>query len=174
VCCFHSTLFFVKLQQDALSTLILFSFFTSFVTLSLSVSSHTLSFSFFFISYEISDPGKNQDVAGFAKFYTARGLNSCYGNNPNPKNYTTFHARTYLQPQLNKAIKYSEKDIKGDKNPKDFILFDKSQFLVLSTTKDNTGDRNYVEGMVFPTLAFPSDHGITATALAENPIGFQN
>jgi hypothetical protein len=116
-------------------------------------------------SYEKFDGGKNQDVAGFAEFYTSRGLNSCYGSNPDPKNYTTFHARTYLQPQLNKAIKYSEKDIKGDKNPKDFILFDDSQFKVLSTTKDNTGDRNYVEGMVFPTLAFPSDHGITATLL---------
>ena len=36
-------------------------------------------------------------------------MNSCYGPTPNPKNYTTFHARTYLQPQLNKAIKFSEK-----------------------------------------------------------------
>ena len=57
-------------------------------------------------------------------------MNSCYGPTPNPKNYTTFHARTYLQPQLNKAIKYSEKDVKGDKNPKDFIVFWDKDYLV--------------------------------------------
>ena len=95
------------------------------------------------------------------------GLNSCYGPSPNPKNYTTFHARTYLQPQLNKAIRYDEKDVKGDKNPKDFIVFFAKDFDVRWTKKDNTGNRRYVEGMVFPTLDFPSDHGITSTSLSQ-------
>jgi len=36
---------------------------------------------------------------------------------------------------------------------------------VLSTSKDNTGSRKFIEGMVFPTLDFPSDHGITSTTL---------
>ena len=72
-----------------------------------------------------------------------------------------------MQPQLNKAITLEERDIKGDKNPKDFILFFKSDFNVLSTTKDNTGKKKYVEKMVFPTLTFPSDHGITSTVLTE-------
>mmetsp|Transcript_33906 Transcript_33906/g.76675 ORF Transcript_33906/g.76675 Transcript_33906/m.76675 type:complete len:567 (+) Transcript_33906:226-1926(+) len=120
-------------------------------------------------TYEVAEPGKNQGVELFAEFYTSRGLNSCYGPTPNPKNYTTFHARTYLQPQLNKAIRFSEKDVKGDKNPKDFIVFDQLDFAVRWTTKDNTGSGSYVEGMVFPTLAFPSDHGITATSLAKGP-----
>jgi len=31
--------------------------------------------------------------------------------------------------------------------------------------KDNTGQRRYIEDMVFPTLAFPSDHGITSATL---------
>ena len=79
---------------------------------------------------------------------------------------TTYNARTYLQPQLNKAIRYAEKDVKGDKNPKDFILFDAKDFSVRWTKKDNTGEKKSVEGMVFPTLAFPSDHGITSTSLA--------
>ena len=57
-------------------------------------------------------------VSWGAQFYVGRGLNSCYGPTPNPRNYTTFHARTYLQPQLNKAIRFAEKDVKGDKNPK--------------------------------------------------------
>ena len=39
------------------------------------------------------------------------------------------------------------------------------QASLVSTSKDNTGERTYVEGMVFPTLAFPSDHGITTVDL---------
>ena len=34
---------------------------------------------------------------------------------------------------------YAEKDVKGDKNPKDFIIFDANDFSVRWTTKDNTG-----------------------------------
>ena len=116
-----------------------------------------------------ASPEKDQQgVTDFAKWYTDRHLNTCYGPNPNPLNFTTFHARTYLQPQLNKAITFEEKDIKGDKNPKDFILFFKSDFDVIETRKDNTGKRKYIEGMVFPTLDFPSDHGVTSTILEEN------
>ena len=108
-----------------------------------------------------------QGVIEFAEFYTSKKLNSCYGPTPNPLNFTTFHARTHLQPQLNKAVRFDEKDKKGDKNPKDFILFFASDFNVLSTSKDNTGERKYVENMVFPTLSFPSDHGVTSTILIE-------
>lgn len=50
-------------------------------------------------------------------------------------------------------------------NPKDFILFGKSDFRVQSTWKDNTGEKNYLEDTAFPTLTFPSDHGILATVL---------
>jgi hypothetical protein len=109
-----------------------------------------------------------QGMVQFAQFYTEKKLNSCYGQHPNPKNFTTFHARTHLQPQLNKAVKLEEKDFKGDKNPKDFILFFDTDFKVVSTQKDNTGERKYIEGMVFPTLTFPSDHGVTSTILIEN------
>ena len=55
--------------------------------------------------------------------------------------------------------------------PQDFIVFDDREFSVRWTSKDNTGAGTYVEGMVFPTLAFPSDHGITATSLAAKPSG---
>lgn len=44
-----------------------------------------------------------QGVTDFAKFYTENKLDSCYGPNPNPLNFTTFHARTHLQTQLNKV-----------------------------------------------------------------------
>lgn len=45
-----------------------------------------------------------QGVVDFGKFFKSKKLNSCYGHEPNPLNFTTFHARTYLQPQLNKVI----------------------------------------------------------------------
>ncbi len=106
-----------------------------------------------------------QGVTDFAEFYTQQKLNSCYGPKPDPENFTTFHARTYLQPQLNKAIAYSERDKKGDKNPKDFIIFFAADFIVDTVAKDNTGEKKYIEGMVFPTLNFPSDHGVTSTTL---------
>ena len=108
------------------------------------------------------DPKKQLAVSDFAGFYRSIGLTSCYGDKPDPDNFTTFHARTYLQPQLNKAVTYEERSLKGDKNPKDHILFSKSDFDIIETTKDNTGRREYQEGMVFPTFDFPSDHGITS------------
>lgn len=110
-----------------------------------------------------------QGVENFAKHYSAMGLNTCWGKIPDPINFTTFHARTHLQSQLNKAIALEDKEKKGDKNPKDFIMFDDKDFVLLHTSKDNTGARNYIENMVFPTLDFPSDHGITSTVLLDRP-----
>ena len=54
---------------------------------------------------------------------------------------------------------------KGDVNPKDFIVFPKGDFSVVKTWKDNTGKKEYIEDMAFPTLEFPSDHGLLATIL---------
>jgi len=117
-------------------------------------------------TYEKGIVGKKQDVLEWGKSYVSHGLTSCWGDVPQPSNYTTFNARTYLQPQLNKACKSSQKREKGDVNPKDFILFKKGDFGVIQTTKDNTGDRKYIEDMAFPTLNFPSDHGILSTRLS--------
>ena len=109
-----------------------------------------------------------QGMVEFAEYYTSMKLNSCYGPKPDPKNFTTFHARTHLQPQLNKAVKLEDKDSRGDRNPKDFILFFDNDFRVVRTGKDNTGERKYIENMVFPTLSFPSDHCVTSTTLYES------
>jgi hypothetical protein len=119
-----------------------------------------------------SKPDKDQQgVLDFASYYTSLHLSSCYTQHPNPLNFTTFHARTFLQPQLNKAITFEEKDERGDKNLKDYILFYESDYDLVETKKDNTGEKVYVEGMVFPTLRFPSDHGITSTVLRERQQG---
>jgi hypothetical protein len=83
------------------------------------------------------------------------------------KRYTTFNARTYLQPQLNKAVTFDERytNINVDRNPKDFILYTPRDFELVDTGRDNTGERTYTEDMMFPTLKFPSDHGVTAATL---------
>ena len=90
-----------------------------------------------------------------------------------PKLYTTFNARTYLQPQLNKAVAFDERftNVNVDRNPKDFVLFSTSLELV-QTDRDNTaktssstGRPRYDDEKMFPTLKFPSDHAITKAVL---------
>jgi len=129
------------------------------------LSDHVLVFGLDANTYETGSPQKKQDVSEFGEFYRTKGLTSCWGDVPNPSNYTTFNARTFLQPQLNKACKSTEKRLYGDVNPKDFILFGKNHFEVVATMKDNTGKKKYVEDMAFPTLDFPSDHGVLSTLL---------
>ena len=115
--------------------------------------------------YEHAVPGKTQDVLEFAAKYAGLGITSIWGDHPDPANHTTYNARTYLQPQLNKAAKKSELVAKGDVNPKDFIVFYNGDFTTDKLTKDNTGKKKYVEGMVFPTLEFPSDHGVLSAVI---------
>jgi hypothetical protein len=102
--------------------------------------------------------GKTQAVAEFEEFYLSNGLKGCWGQPVNANLYTTFNARTYLQPQLNKAAKSHELVEKGDRNPKDFVLFSEHFAVVEKPIRDNTGKASYTEEMVFPTLDFPSDH----------------
>merc|ERR1712157_245554 len=127
-------------------------------------SNHKLLFGLDANTYEVGKPGKKQDVMEFGTAFNKLELTSAWGDIPDPRNYTTYNARTYLQPQLNKACKSSDKRACGDVNPKDFILFGRS-FRVLRTWKDNTGTEKYIEDMAFPTLDFPSDHGILSTTL---------
>eukprot|EP01060_Flectonema_neradi_P000566 TRINITY_DN10354_c0_g1_i4.p1 TRINITY_DN10354_c0_g1~~TRINITY_DN10354_c0_g1_i4.p1 ORF type:complete len:1280 (+),score=250.40 TRINITY_DN10354_c0_g1_i4:172-4011(+) len=129
------------------------------------LESHKLLFGMDANTYSQPAGNSQQGISGFASFYRSKSLTSCYGDYPDPNNFTTFHARTHLQPQLNKAITLRDRDLKGDKNPKDHIVFFKNDFISIQTTKDNNGDGTYTEGMVFPTLKFPSDHGITKTVV---------
>ena len=130
------------------------------------LANHKLIFGLDANTYEKAKPGKQQDVLDFGEHYVSHGLTSCWGDVPDPTNYTTYNSRTYLQPQLNKACKKSDKRSNGDVNPKDFILFGADDFEVESLWKDNTGDKLYLEDTAFPTMSFPSDHGILAAVLA--------
>ncbi|CAJ1396200.1 unnamed protein product [Effrenium voratum] len=56
-------------------------------------------------------------VKDFQEMFAGLGLKAHWEE---PR-YTTFNARTYLQPQLNKAAKSSELEEKGDRNPKECL-----------------------------------------------------
>ena len=78
---------------------------------------------------------------------------------------TTLNARTFLQPQLNKAVKYAERATSKltDHNPKDFILFSAGVIEgVGACVRDNTGRKEFIEGMDIPSLTFPSDHAVVS------------
>ena len=126
---------------------------------------HTLLFGLDANCYERHTVGKQLGATEFADGFASLGYTSCWGDVPPVDNYTTYNARTFLQPQLQKASKFNEKAKKGDRNPKDYILFPKGSFSVTEASKDNTGSRSYTEDMVFPTLSFPSDHGLIACTL---------
>jgi len=99
-----------------------------------------------------------QDVDGFLTHCKSLGLKSCWPSTVEMKDCcTTCSARTFLQPQLNKAVRAADK-VKV--NPKDHILVQDGAFNVLSWFKDNTGERRFIEGECLPSLRFPSDHGI--------------
>ena len=55
----------------------------------------------------------------FADFLAPLGLATQWGEAVDPAAAkTTLNARTFMQPQLNKAVKMSDKMTKGDHNPK--------------------------------------------------------
>jgi len=110
-------------------------------------------------------PGKIQGVEEFAEAFTSLGYSSCWGSSLDASNYTTYCARTFLQPQLQKACALEERATKGDRNPKDFVLFSASLWTVETVGRDNTGEGRFEDEMVLPTLAFPSDHALLAATI---------
>ena len=95
------------------------------------------------------------------------GLTSCWGDRPAIATHgtTTYNARTFMQAQLNKAVRKADRATEGDRNLKDFLIFSPAQFTTAGVTKDNLANRTYDEEIVFPTLAFPSDHAVIACEL---------
>jgi len=103
---------------------------------------------------------------GFETFNTSfkdMEMLSCWGDAPSlGAHWTTRNARTYLQPQLQKAVGIADVAKKGETNLKDWILFRSNQLESSEEQRDNTGLREFREDMVFPTLNFPSDHAIVS------------
>ncbi|CAE7293825.1 unnamed protein product [Symbiodinium natans] len=106
-------------------------------------------------------------VKDFLQECQSCGLNSCWPEGVDmAKCLTTCHARTFLQPQLNKGCPSAKKLEMGDVNPKDHIIFSRQAFDLVKVIKDNTGHGEYMEGVCFPSLEFPSDHGLVAATLS--------
>lgn len=113
-----------------------------------------------------------QGAEEFANKYKNLGLESSSGT-LDVTRHTTWHARTYLQAQLNKAVKSDALGTspKTDKDPKDWILFTKSHWTSLGAWRDNTGKGPlpgaWEDDVMFPTLTFPSDHAVISALLHE-------
>lgn len=116
--------------------------------------------------------GTHQGVVEFAEHLADLNLATCWGE-VDPRVHTTYNARTFLQPQLNKAVRLSERAESPltDKNPKDHVLFqvgevDRAEgFVVNFVSRDNTGDGVFLPDVPFPTIGFPSDHAIVCAEL---------
>ena len=130
--------------------------------LSESKPSHTLLFGLDANTYAQAKPGKQAAVLDFLADVKSKGWAATSGATPV---LTTFNARTFLQPQLQKACKADEKAKKGDCNPKDFLLFNPAILAVADFGRDNTTKKVYEEEMVVPTLDWPSDHGLLYSTL---------
>ena len=110
---------------------------------------------------------KQQGLSGFVAAAAARGYTSGWGDTWLTAGPTSYVARTFLQPQLQKATRWAETATKGDCNLKDFVLFPSSELRCEAATKDNTGGTGFLENTCLPTMRFPSDHALVTARLAE-------
>mmetsp|Transcript_19010 Transcript_19010/g.44344 ORF Transcript_19010/g.44344 Transcript_19010/m.44344 type:complete len:585 (-) Transcript_19010:72-1826(-) len=119
------------------------------------------------VYWEPSTPD-HQSLSTLTDWLADHRLTSCWGDSPATEPcQTTCHARTFLQPQFQKALKFQDRITKSDRNPKDWIVFYSDEFcLKQQALKDNTGRMVFEEDKLLPTLTFPSDHGLVATVLA--------
>jgi len=85
------------------------------------------------------------------------GLGSNWGTLPPAQHYTTYNARTFLQPQLNKAVRRDQRATLGDRNPKDYVIFDAEAFAPLANLRDNTGSARFEPDMVRRETTAPPD-----------------
>lgn len=128
--------------------------------LAATLPSHALVFGLDANTYAKAKVGKQAPVTEFLADVAAKGLAASSGPEPF---LTTYNARTFLQPQLQKACTASDKSGKGDRNPKDFLLYSPAALEVSDFGADNTAKRAYDKDMVIPTLDWPSDHGLVYT-----------
>ena len=108
--------------------------------------------------------GEGDGAGDLDSLLAGRGLSSCWEGQDLGSLWTTFNARTHLQPQLQKAVGLSDVLDRRHMRLKDWILFYDSQLAVQDVSRDNTGARDFVT-RVMPSLAFPSDHAIVSANL---------
>ena len=105
------------------------------------------------------------DGGSFRSILSERGLGSCWQGQDLRGLWTTFNARTYLQPQLHKAVGLEGVLDRRHMRLRDWLVFRAGQLAVAAVERDNTGRRGRFESRVMPSQAFPSDHAIVAARL---------
>ena len=120
---------------------------------------HTLIFG---LDANVSGDG---DVRGnLDSLLSSTSLSSCWEGQDLHSLWTTFNARTHLQPQLHKAVGLTDVLDRRHMRLKDWILFYDAQLAIKSVARDNTGGGSFVT-RVMPSQAFPSDHAIVSATL---------
>ena len=109
-------------------------------------------------------------VAAFRALLKTLDLASCWGSELDPAIATTCNARTCLQAQVNKAVRFADRLRKGQRNLKDWVIFSLAHFDAGPAARDNTGDGFFMPDAVFPTMAFPSDHALVSVTLTPRPL----
>ena len=130
--------------------------------LSLTLPSHRLVFGLDANTYAEAKPLKQASAESFVADVRAKNLATTSGDT---RQLTTYNARTYLQPQLQKACGAAQMKERGDCNPKDYILYSPAAHSVVEFGADNTAKRAYDDELVLPTLEWPSDHGLVYSTL---------
>ncbi|CAK0853116.1 unnamed protein product [Prorocentrum cordatum] len=105
-----------------------------------------------------TDPGKGKLTStDFRAAVSQLGLHSCLPEDV----WTTFKARTFVQPQLQKAVRSENLSTEADMGPEDHILAKGAASIFVAVERDTTGDHHFLDAPL-PTESFPSDHAIVA------------
>ncbi len=105
------------------------------------------------------------DGGGFCALLGERGLGSCWDGQDLRGLWTTFNARTYLQPQLHKAVGLEGVLDRRHMRLRDWVVFRAGQLAVAGVERDNTGVRGCFLPRAMPSEGFPSDHSIVWATL---------
>ena len=117
--------------------------------------------------------GKRLSIETMFASLASENLENCWGTEHSLCPTTTCNARSFLQPQLNKAVFYKDKLTSAlvDRHPKDHVFVSSETFAVnperssrVNDVSDETVFR-WVDDMPFPTLSFPSDHALVTFEL---------
>jgi hypothetical protein len=111
-----------------------------------------------FAADKSADSAASESDSAASESDSATMMTTWLGLTPDPHFHTTNNGRTYLQPQLNKAMRKEHVSESGDQNLKDFILFQRHSWRCQDPYRDNTGHLEYVQDRVYPTNEWPSDH----------------
>lgn len=104
-----------------------------------------------------SDPDKGKLYShDFREAIARHGWHSCLPDDV----WTTFKARTFVQPQFQKAVLSKNLSTEADMGPKDHILAAKDAYFARAA-RDTSGQQEFLDRPL-PTKTFPSDHAIVA------------